>query len=162
LSKIKKTTVKRLKCSKCGHLNQASTGKYNLSFFSLKRLTFAFLKTQRTREVLVKKLQRRLEIAEKEADKAEDPAVKAEWNRLIGFLTQTVNSLLKAYDAVRFNEDMQELKSLIKECEELREELNKEWEELERRENELAYRETELNRKLEALAKQQTGGGTNL
>jgi chromosome segregation ATPase len=176
LSKIKKTTVKRLKRSKYGHLNQAATGKYNLSLFSLKRLTFAFLKTQKTREALVKRLQRRLEIAEKEADKAEDPAVKAEWNRLIGFITQTINSLLKAYDAVRFNEDMQELKSLIKECKQLREELNREWEELEaqkqdlelhrkeleRREKELAYREAELNRKLEALAKQQTGGGANL
>jgi chromosome segregation ATPase len=147
--------------------------KPEASNFSFKKLTFAFLKTQRTREALVKKLQRRLEIAEKEADKAEDPAVKAEWNRLIGFLTQTLNGLLKAYDAVCFNEDMQELKSLIKECEKLREELNREWEELEaqkqdlelhrkeleRRENELAYREAELNRKLGGLAKQQTGGG---
>jgi chromosome segregation ATPase len=147
--------------------------KPEASNFSFKKLTFAFLKTQRTREALVKRLQRRLEIAEKEADKAEDPAVKAEWSRLIGFLTQTLNGILKAYDAVRFNEDMQELKSLIKECEKLREELNKEWEELEaqkqdlelhrkeleRRENELAYREAELNRKLGGLAKQQTGGG---
>jgi len=150
--------------------------KPEVSNFSFKKLTFAFLKTQRTREALVKKLQKRLEIAEKEADKAEDPAVKTEWNRLIAFITQTLNGLLKAYDAVRFNEDMQQLKRLIKECKQLREELNAEQEqleaqkqelelrrkELERRESELAYREAELNRKLEALAKQQTGGGANL
>ena len=141
--------------------------------FSFKKLTFAFLKTQKTREALVKKLQKRLEIAEKEADSAEDAAVKAEWNRLIGFLTQTLNGLLKAYDAVRFNEDMQQLKRLIKECKQLREELNAEQEqleaqkqelelrrkELERRESELAYREAELKRKLDALAEQQKGGG---
>jgi len=147
--------------------------KQQLPPFSFKKLTFAFLKTQKTREALVKKLQKRLEIAEKEADSAEDAAVKAEWNRLIGFLTQTLNGLLKAYDAVRFNEDMQQLKRLIKECKQLREELNAEQEqleaqkqelelrrkELERRESELAYREAELNRKLEALAEQQKGGG---
>jgi len=40
-------------------------------------LTVALLKTQRKREYLVEKLQHRLEIAEKEAEKAEDPAVKA-------------------------------------------------------------------------------------
>jgi len=127
--------------------------------FSFKKLTFAFLKTQKTREALVKRLQRRLEIAEKEADKAEDPAVKAEWNRLIGFITQTINSLLKAYDAVRFNEDIQQLKRLVEMAKQEHERLQRWQEQLEARERALAIKEEEVNRKLEALAKQQTGGG---
>jgi chromosome segregation ATPase len=124
--------------------------------FSLKRLTFAFLKTQKTREALVKKLQKRLEIAEKEADRAEDPAVKAEWSRLIGFLTQTLNGLLKAYDSVRFNEDMQELKRLVEMAKREHERLQRWQEQLEARERALAIKEEEVNRKLEALAR---GGG---
>jgi hypothetical protein len=127
--------------------------------FSFKKLTFAFLKTQKTREALVKRLQRRLEIAEKEADKAEDPAVKAEWNRLIGFITQTINSLLKAYDAIRFNEDIQQLKRLVEMAKQEHERLQRWQEQLEARERALAIKEEEVNRKLEALAKQQTGGG---
>ena len=127
--------------------------------FSFKKLTFAFLKTQKTREALVKRLQRRLEIAEKEADKAKDPAVKAEWNRLIGFITQTINSLLKAYDAVRFNEDIQQLKRLVEMAKQEHERLQRWQEQLEARERALAIKEEEVNRKLEALAKQQTGGG---
>jgi len=115
----------------------------------------AFLKTQRKREYLVEKLQRRLEIAEKEAEKAEDPAVKAEWTRIIGFLTQTLNGLLKAYDMVRFNEDLQQLKRLVEMAKEEHERLNQWQAELEARERALAIKEEELNRKLEALAKQQ-------
>jgi len=130
--------------------------------FSFKKLTFAFLKTQKTREALVKRLQRRLEIAEKEADKAEDPAVKAEWNRLIGFITQTINSLLKAYDAVRFNEDIQQLKRLVEMAKQEHERLQRWQEQLEARERALAIKEEEVNRKLEALAKQQTGEGVSL
>jgi chromosome segregation ATPase len=130
--------------------------------FSFKKLTVAFLKTQKTREALVKRLQRRLEIAEKEADKAEDPAVKAEWSRLIGFLTQTLNGLLKAYDSVRFNEDMQELKRLVEMAKREHERLQRWQEQLEARERALAIKEEEVNRKLDALAKQQTGGGANL
>jgi chromosome segregation ATPase len=130
--------------------------------FSFKKLTFAFLKTQKTREALVKRLQRRLEIAEKEADRAEDPAVKAEWSRLIGFLTQTLNGLLKAYDSVRFNEDMQELKRLVEMAKREHERLQRWQEQLEARERALAIKEEEVNRKLDALAKQQTGGGANL
>ena len=123
--------------------------------FSFRKLMVAFLKTQRKREYLVEKLQRRLEIAEKEAEKAEDPAVKAEWTRIIGFLTQTLNGLLKAYDMVRFNEDMQELKRLVEMAKEEHERLNQWQAELEARERALAIKEEELNRKLEALAKQQ-------
>jgi hypothetical protein len=127
--------------------------------FSFKKLTFAFLKTQQTREVLVKKLQRRLEIAEQEADNAEDPTVKAEWNRLVGFLTQTLNGLLKAYDAVRFNEDIQKLKRLVEMAKQKHERLQQWQEQLEARERVLAIKEEELNRKLDVLAKKQTGGG---
>jgi uncharacterized membrane protein YccC len=125
----------------------------------LKKFTFAFLKTQRIREGLFKKLQRRLEIAEAEADRAVDATVKAEWNRLVGFLTQTLNGLLKAYDAVRFNEDMQQLKRLVEQAKREHERLRRWQEELEARERALAIKEEELNRKLDALAKQQTGGG---
>ena len=123
--------------------------------FSFRKLMVAFLKTQRKREYLVEKLQRRLEIAEKEAEKAEDPAVKAEWTRIIGFLTQTLNGLLKAYDMVRFNEDLQQLKRLVEMAKEEHERLNQWQAELEARERALAIKEEELNRKLEALAKQQ-------
>jgi len=123
--------------------------------FSFRKLVVAFLKTQRKREFLVEKLQRRLEIAEKEAEKAEDPSVKAEWTRIIGFLTQTLNGLLKAYDMVRFNEDMKELKRLVEMAKEEHERLSQWQAELEARERALAIKEEELNRKLEALAKQQ-------
>jgi G3E family GTPase len=130
--------------------------------FSFKKLTFAFLKTQQTREVLIKKLQHRLEIAEQEADNAEDPTVKAEWNRLVGFLTQTLNGLLKAYDAVRFNEDMQQLKHLVEMAKQEHERLQQWQEQLEARERAVTIKEEELNRKLDALAKQQTGEGGSL
>ena len=127
--------------------------------FYSQKLTVAFLKTQKKREYLVEKLQRRLEIAEKEAEKAEDPSVKAEWTRIIGFLTQTLNGLLKAYDAVRFNEDLQQLKRLVEMAKEEHERLSQWQAELEARERALAIKEEELNRKLEALSKQQPGGG---
>jgi len=129
--------------------------KQNLPYLFFKRLTLAFLKTQRKREFLVEKLQRQLEKAEKEAEKAEDPSVKAEWTRIIGFLTQTLNGLLKAYDMVRFNEDLQQLKRLVEMAKEEHERLNQWQAELEARERALAIKEEELNRKLEALAKQQ-------
>jgi len=132
--------------------------RQHLSLFYSRKLTVALLKTQKKREYLVEKLQRRLEIAEKEAEKAEDPAVKAEWTRIIGFLTQTLNGLLKAYDAAQFNEDMKELKRLVEMAKEEHERLNQWQAELEARERALAIKEEELNRKLVALSKQQPLG----
>ena len=112
--------------------------------FSFKKLTFAFLKTQQTREVLVKKLQRRLEIAEKEADNAEDSTLRAEWTRIVAFLSQTLNGLLKAYDIACFNEDVQQVKHLLERAKQEHQRLQEWQEQLEAREKALALREHEL------------------
>jgi uncharacterized membrane protein YccC len=119
--------------------------------FEFKTLKIMFLKTQKTREQLVKRLERQLLQAEKEAEKATDPAVKAEWTRIIGFITQTLNGLLKAYDMVRLNEDVQRAHQLIKQIKERYERLERWQQELEARERALKIKEEELNRKLPAL-----------
>lgn len=72
---------------------------------------------------------------------------------------------MKAYDAAQFNEDMKELKRLVEMAKEEHERLNQWQAELEARERALRIKEEELNRKLEALSKQQSprqGEGVNL
>jgi chromosome segregation ATPase len=119
--------------------------------FEFKNLQIMFLKTQKTREQLVKRLERQLLQAEKEAENAADPAVKAEWTRIIGFITQTLNGLLKAYDTVRLNEDVQRAQQLIEQIKEKYEKLQRWQQELEARERALKIKEEELNRKIAAL-----------
>lgn len=117
--------------------------------FKLLKIQLKILKTQQIREKAAKQLQKWISEAEKAAGQSdEDPDVKREWLKLAGFLHQILNSLLKSYDATRFNEDLQEAEKLI-------EELKKKQEELEAWEQELRLKEGELNRKLAAIEKGQ-------
>lgn len=116
-----------------------------------KRVRIFILKTQGVREDLALSLQKWISKAESEVEKAEDPKVRSEWLRLAGFLTQVLNSVMRIYDEVRFNEDIQQLSEMIKEAEEIRERLKEKERELENLELRLKMKEDELRRKEIAL-----------
>jgi hypothetical protein len=139
-------------------------GRWTLQL-KLKTFRHALIQTQLIREDLVKRLQRQLGRAEAEAERTVDPHVKAEWTRLVGFMAQTINSLLKVYDEVKLNEDLKELQRLIQEAKEWKAKLEEHEKELaikeaelEKREKLLAAKEAESNRKLEGSQK---GEGVN-
>lgn len=71
----------------------------------LKTLESEYVDTIKKREKLLKKLEKAL----KKAEEAED------W-KLVGFICQTINSILNSYDETRFNEDVQRLKRLIEDA----------------------------------------------
>ena len=41
-----------------------------------------------------------------------------DWVRIAGYIAQVINSLTKAYDETRFNEDLQRLKEMIRRAKE--------------------------------------------
>lgn len=82
-----------------------------------KKIQIFFLQTQQIREGLAEQPQRWITKVEHEAEVAEDPKVRAEWTRLLGFLLQTLNSVMKAYDQVRLDEDIQRAGEILDEIE---------------------------------------------
>ena len=84
-------------------------------YYIEKRLTsickFSELKTQEIRVKLIAKLERLFEMAANEAKNAEN---REDWMKVAGFIAQVINSLTKAYDEVRFNENMKKLRELIR------------------------------------------------
>lgn len=123
-----------------------------------KKIQIFILQTQQIREGLAEQLQRWITKVEHEAEAAEDPKVRAEWTRLLGFLSQTLNSVMKAYDQVRLDEDIQRAGEILDEIKKLQEQIEEQEEELERKERQLRMKEEELRRKEQALMlKEQLG-----
>jgi DNA repair ATPase RecN len=102
------------------------------------------LKTQDIREATVLKLQKWIDRAEQASEESEDLEVKQQWLKLAGFLTQVLNSLLKTYDQVRLDEDLQEAEKIISEVEKMRAEYEEKLREVEAKEQELQMWEQRL------------------
>jgi DNA repair ATPase RecN len=109
----------------------------------LRKVRLLALKTQDIREATVLKLQRWIDEAERAADESVDE-VKQQWLKLAGFLTQVLNSLLKTYDQVRLDEDLQEVEKIISEVEKMRAEYEEKLREAEAKEQELQMWEQRL------------------
>ena len=123
---------------------------------SLNKIRLFMLETQRIREDLAEQLQKWIIRVEHEAERTEDPKIRAEWTRLLGFLSQTLNSIMKAYDQVRLDEDIQEAREILDEIEKLKEKLDRRERELEDWERRLQAKEEELVRREQALQAKQT------
>ncbi|MEM3788632.1 MAG: hypothetical protein QXN95_02030, partial [Candidatus Bathyarchaeia archaeon] len=83
-----------------------------------RKIRLFMLKTQRMREKAAKRLEGWIERAEKASEQASDEKLKQEWLRIAGFLHQVLNTVLKWYDEVRLNEDLQEAEKLLNEIKE--------------------------------------------
>jgi DNA repair ATPase RecN len=112
--------------------------------FRLRRVRLLMLKTQDIREATVLKLQKWIDRAEQASEESEDLEVKQQWLKLAGFLTQVLNSLLKTYDQVRLDEDLQEAEKIISEVEKMRAEYEEKLREVEAKEQELQMWEQRL------------------
>lgn len=82
------------------------------------KLRRIYLETQRLRENLIRRLSDLLEMAQVEMEHA-DPVTKPEWLRLIGYISSTLNAIMKSYDEVRIDEELQRLKEIIERAEEI-------------------------------------------
>ena len=122
---------------------------------SLNKIQLFMLETQRIREDLAEQLRKWISRVESEAEQTEDPKIRAEWTRLLGFLSQTLNSIMKVYDEVRLNEDIQEAREILDELERLKENLDRRERELEDWERRLQAKEEELTRREQALQAKQ-------
>ena len=80
-----------------------------------KIIIFNELCTQDLRVRLISELEKLFMIARKMAESAEN---RDDWVRIAGYIAQVINSLTKAYDEVRFNEDMQRLREMIRRAKE--------------------------------------------
>jgi len=73
------------------------------------------LKTQELRVKLITELESLFNYAALMAKTADN---RDDWVRIAGYIAQTINSLTKAYDETRFNEDLQRLKEMIRRAKE--------------------------------------------
>ncbi|MCD6466224.1 hypothetical protein J7L27_07670 [Candidatus Bathyarchaeota archaeon] len=73
------------------------------------------LKTQELRVKLISELENLFNYAIQMARGAEN---RDSWVKIAGYIAQTINSLTKAYDETRFNEDLQRLKEMIRRAKE--------------------------------------------
>lgn len=74
-------------------------------------LQFYELKTQELRVKLIAQLEQLFEMAINEARTAEN---RDDWMKVASYIAQVINSLARSYDEVKFNEDMQKLRELIR------------------------------------------------
>ncbi|MEM1514903.1 MAG: hypothetical protein QXH24_02490 [Candidatus Bathyarchaeia archaeon] len=123
---------------------------------SLNRIRLFMLETQRIREDLAEQLRKWITRVEHEAEQTKDLKIKGEWTRLLGFLSQTLNSIMKVYDEVRLDEDIQKAREILDELERLKEKLDRRERELEAWERRLQAKEEELVRREQALQAKQT------
>ena len=80
-----------------------------------KIMLISSLKTQELRVRLINELEKLFMIARKMAESAEN---RDDWVRIAGYIAQVINSLAKAYDETKFNEDMKRLEEMIRRAKE--------------------------------------------